>query len=118
MADKTKFELASPEQIEAVLGHQLEQLRLSRNISQAQLADEAGVSLRTITRLVQGKGTSLDTFIRVLGALGLLRELANLLPDPQVQPIDRVRNRAKHRRRVRKPTKPDPRPWSWRDEAE
>ena len=118
MAHKLDFELAAPEQIEAVLGHQLEQLRLNRNISQAQLADEAGVSLRTISRLAQGGGISLDTFIRVLGALGLLPRLAELLPDPQIQPVQRVRNKAKPRQRVRKPAKTQSRPWSWQDDAE
>lgn len=118
MAHKLDFELAAPEQIEALLGQQLEQLRLNRNISQAQLADEAGVSLRTISRLAKGSGISLDTFIRVLGVLGLLPRLAELLPDPQIQPVQRVRNKAKPRQRVRKPAKTQSRPWSWQDDAE
>jgi transcriptional regulator with XRE-family HTH domain len=104
---------ASPEQIEADLGRRLEALRLSRNINQAQLAAEAGVSRRTITRLENGQGVALDTLIRVLRALGMVDRLAALLPDPGVQPIERVRRKGKVRQRAR-PTGPrSTTQWSW-----
>lgn len=118
MTHKLNFELAAPEHIEAALGQRLEQIRLSRNISQAQLAREAGVSRRTITRLAQGQGISLDTFIRVLGALGLLQRLAQMLPDPQIQPIERIRHKAKPRQRARSPKDATPEPWTWQDKNE
>ncbi|MCK5774028.1 MAG: helix-turn-helix transcriptional regulator [Thermoplasmata archaeon] len=108
--------LATSEQIEKSLGDRIEQIRLSRNITQQMLADEAGISLRTIGRLEKGEGTSLDTFIRVLIAFGIQDNLKNILPDPNARPLERVNNLGSERKRAR-PTKPDESdiPWSWGD---
>jgi transcriptional regulator with XRE-family HTH domain len=95
------FAVATSNQIEATLCKQLESIRLSRNITQVQLAEEAGVSPRTIGRLEKGHGVSLDTFIRVLRALGIQQNLAVLLPDPSVRPVERVGAAGVERRRAR-----------------
>jgi transcriptional regulator with XRE-family HTH domain len=65
MSYKIDFSTATSGQIESALCKRLESIRLSRNITQAQLAKEAGVSPRTIGRLEKGLGVSMDTFIRV-----------------------------------------------------
>ena len=113
MAHKVDYSVSTPETIEAALGQQLEKLRLSRNISQAQLASDAGVSRRTITRLANGEGISMDTFIRVLQALGLANRLATLLPDPAARPVERVRLGGRERQRARASSKSDPATWQW-----
>ncbi|MBD3237805.1 MAG: helix-turn-helix domain-containing protein, partial [Candidatus Eisenbacteria bacterium] len=107
---------ATSEQIEAALCKRLESIRLSRNTTQQQLAEEAGVSPRTIGRLEKGQGVSLDTFIRVLTALRIQHSLESLLPDPTVRPIERVGAGAGERKRAR-PVRPGrERPaWSWGD---
>lgn len=117
MAYRVDFGMATSSQIEAALCKRIESIRLSRNTTQEQLAEEAGVSLRTIGRLEKGQGVSLDTFIRVLMALRISHSLEALLPDPGVRPIERVGAGASERRRAR-PLKPGPgRPtWSWGDE--
>jgi len=116
MAYNIDFALATSNQIEAALCERLESIRLSRNMTQRQLADEAGVSLRTIGRLEQGQGVSLDTFIRVLTALRIQQSLESLLPDPTVRPIERIGTRAGERRRARPARVSDERPaWSWGD---
>ena len=119
MAHNTDFSTATSSQIEATLCAQVESIRLSRNMTQQQLAEEAGVSLRTIGRLEKGQGVSLDTFIRVLVALRLQQNLEGLLPDPTVRPIERVGPRAVERRRAR-PTGPaqPSKAWSWGDEED
>jgi transcriptional regulator with XRE-family HTH domain len=111
------FTAASSEQIETALGERIERIRLSRNITQQQLADEAGVSLRTVRRLAKGEGVSLDTFIRVLSALRIQTNLKLLLPDPSVSPVERVRTQRSERLRAR----PDAGAtaasgWTWADE--
>jgi len=63
-----------------------------KNISQAKLAEEAGVSRRTISRMENGKGVSLDTFIRVMQALGLTDQLDALIPASDIRP-ERTRPR-------------------------
>lgn len=112
------YALVNSEQIAADLGAKLERIRLSRNLTQAQLADEAGVSKRTIMRLEHGLAPTLDTFLRVLLALGLSSNLDALLPDPDVRPIERVLNRGRERQRARPTTvkaKPAT-PFRWGDE--
>jgi transcriptional regulator with XRE-family HTH domain len=114
---KIDFSVATSDQIEAALGRRLEAIRLSRNTTQEQLAEEAGVSTRTIGRLEKGQGVSLDTFIRVMTALGIQHNLEALLPDPAVRPIERVGVSTGERKRARPRSVKRGRPtWSWGDE--
>jgi len=117
MSYNIDFSLASSNQIEAALCKRLEDIRLSRNTTQAQLAMEAGVSLRTIGRLEKGQGVSLDTFIRVLTALRIQQNLENLLPDPDVRPIERVDIGGEERKRARPRVRSSDESsgWSWGD---
>jgi len=117
MPYKLDSAVATSNQIEAALCKQLESLRLSRNITQVQLAEEAGVSPRTIGRLEKGHGVSLDTFIRVLRALGVQQNLAVLLPDPSVRPVERMGATGVERRRARPSQRSTERStaWAWGD---
>lgn len=116
MAQKLMFSIAAPEDIEAELGRRLEELRLSQNRNQTQIAQEAGVSRRTITRLENGEGVSLDTFIRVMAALGVADRLQMLLPDPAVRPVDRVRLKGQKRKHARPSMAENQGPWQWADD--
>lgn len=118
MAQKINYALAVSDVIEADLGRRLEDIRLARNINQTQLAKEAGVSRRTITRLENGGGVSLDTVIRVMLALGLAERLEGLLPDPGVRPIDRVRLKGRERQRARPKANEDAAEWQWADDSD
>jgi len=116
MSYNIEFSVATSDQIESALCKRLESIRLSRNITQAQLAEEAGVSPRTIGRLEKGQGVSVDTFIRIMIALGIQQSLEALLPDPSVRPIERVGISAGERKRARPSQSSDERPtWSWGD---
>ncbi len=109
------FSLANSSQIGTALGRRLEQIRLARNITQPQLAREAGISERTLRNLEKGGGVSLDTFIRVLMALGIQHSLEALLPDPSVRPVERI-GRGKERRRARPTRKKEKTTrWTWGD---
>ena len=110
------FFLATSDQIEAALCKRLENIRLSRNMTQVQLAKEAGVSPRTIGRFEKGQGVSFDTFIRVLTALGIQQNLEALLPDPAVRPIERIDIGGVERKRARPSVTSDKQPiWAWGD---
>ena len=116
MSYNIEFLMATSDQIEAALCKRLESIRLSRNITQAQLAEEAGVSPRTIGRLEKGQGVSMDTFIRIMMALNIQQNLEALLPDPSVRPIERIGMGAGERKRARPTKYSDERPtWSWGD---
>jgi transcriptional regulator with XRE-family HTH domain len=117
MTNKLDFSFANSEEIEKYLCYQIKNCRLGYNITQAQLASDAGIHVRTIRRLELGEGISLDTFIRVLIALKLQKELTLLLPDFSVRPIDRVRFKGRERKRARpRKSKQKNSTWTWRDE--
>ncbi len=114
MSYNIEFSIATSDQIEAALCKRVESIRLSRNITQAQLAEEAGVSPRTIGRLEKGQGVSMDTFIRIMMALNIQQNLEALLPDPTVRPIERVGMGTGERKRARPAKSIDELPtWSW-----
>jgi transcriptional regulator with XRE-family HTH domain len=111
------FSIASSSQIKTALCAQVGKIRLSKNLTQAQLAKEAGIALLTLQKFEKGQGVSLDTFIRVLTALDLQGNLAALLPDPSVRPVERVSNRGRERQRARPlRTAEEKGSWSWGDE--
>jgi putative transcriptional regulator len=118
MSNKIDFSIATSEQIRLALCARLQNIRLARNITQNQLAKGSGVSLRTIKKMEDGQGISLDTFIRVLIALNLQSNLKALLPDPSVRPIERVNTHGTERKRAR-PVQSihEDAPWAWGDES-
>jgi putative transcriptional regulator len=112
------FKTASPQQSIRELGQQLEQLRLSKNLSQSAVATEAGVSRRTITRMEAGETVSLDTFIRVLKVYEVADRLASLFPEHDVRPIERVKLGGKQRKRAGSAKNSNTETWSWADDAD
>jgi len=75
--------------------------RKLRGLTQAQLADRAGVSRSMIVRLEQADGgVSIENLLRVLRALGLLDELPRAL-DPYESDVGRLRADEQLPRRVR-----------------
>ncbi|MBN2653131.1 MAG: helix-turn-helix domain-containing protein [Spirochaetales bacterium] len=117
MESTIDFTIATSQQIESHLARQIEEIRISRNITQQQLADEAGISLRTLGRLAKGEGVSLDTFLRIIIALNLQDNLKTMLPDPSIRPMERISNKGKERKRARpKEYFVMEKEWSWGDE--
>jgi len=114
MLHNIDFSTASSETIIDALCRRLDQIRLSRNVSQADLAAEAGVSRSTLTRLADGQPISLDSFVRVMKALKLTDHLAALLPDPAVRPVERVQFQGTERQRASR-KKAEPAEWEWGD---
>ena len=103
----------------AALGDRLARLRLQRNLTQAQLAREAGVSKRTLIRLESGESSQVTNLIRVVRALGLLGNLDAFVPPPLPSPLEQLRSRAKERRRASpgvKKSGPAPK-WTWGDDS-
>lgn len=103
------------------LGRRLARIRLERNLSQQQLAQEAGVSKATIERLEAGKPIKSTSLVRVLRVLGLLEALDRLIPEPLPSPIERLRLQGRQRRRAssrgrQAPFSQDTKAWRWGDE--
>jgi transcriptional regulator with XRE-family HTH domain len=84
------------------LGRRLERQRVERNLTQAELAEAAGLGRATLQRLESGESVQMTTLLKVLRALGLLEDLDAALPETVRMPIAELqRERRKTRRRVR-----------------
>lgn len=77
----------SPSELVELLGSRIRDRRLAANVSQAKLADKAGISRRALIQLEAGRGSTLLTLACVLKALGLQDELIRLVPVPSVSPM-------------------------------
>src|SRR5690349_12846842 len=102
------------------LGERLAKIRLDRNLTQTQLAEQAGVSKRTVERLEAGAvATQLSGFIRVCRVLDLLDRFELFLPEPVPGPITQLKQRGKKRQRASsgRTVPPPSRKWQWGDES-
>ena len=105
------------EAILAELGARLSSVRLSRDLTQAELAHDAGVSKRTVERIEAGQSAQLTSFIRILRTLDLLKGLGLLLPPPQPGPMDLLRRGGSAPQRATGRNAPADEPWTWADES-
>jgi len=100
------------------LGERLARARVDQNLTQAALAEEAGVSKRTLERLESGEAaTQLSSFLRICRALGMLERFEVLFPESTPGPMEQLKRKGKQRQRASgkpKPTKP--KTWTWGDE--
>ena len=102
------------------LGARLAGARLAQNLTQAALAEQAGVAKRTVERLESGEvATQLSGFLRVVRALGLLDRLETLIPEPTVSPIAQLKQQGHKRQRAasKKASPSEATPWTWGDAA-
>ena len=111
----------SDEAILHEVGNRLAAARLSRNLTQAALADEAGVSKRTVERLESGEvAARLSGLVRVCRALDLVDRLDALVPSPTVSPVEQLKSAGHRRKRASGRRRPAPsrrRKWTWGDES-
>ena len=92
-------------ELQALLGEQLQTLRLSRNRDQITTAEKAGISEKALRNLEAGRGSTVESFLRVLKALDSLEGLELLAPKPTVSPLALLRS-SKARQRVRQSSAP------------
>jgi len=77
----------------AEIGARLKSLRVEQNKDQQQFAYEAGLSLRTLSRLENGHSVSFEAVLKVIRALGLIERLDLLLPTVDISPVEQVKNK-------------------------
>ena len=110
---------ATDEAVLSELGSRLAQARLERNLTQAQLAEQAGVSKRTVERLESGSvATQLSGFIRVCRVLELVERFDLLVPEPVPSPVEQLKLRGRRRQRAsaKRRAQAAPKKWQWGDE--
>lgn len=94
------FEGWTDEAILDELGERLRRERLNRNLTRENLAERAGVSVKTIHNLETGGGPSLTTVIRVMRGLGLVERLDALVPKPSLSPMELLKLEGNRRQRA------------------
>jgi transcriptional regulator with XRE-family HTH domain len=98
------------------IGSRIAGARLERNLTQAELAAEAGVSKRTIERMESGEvATRLEGFLRVCRVLGLIDRVDQMIPEAVPSPMALLKLSGKRRQRAsgRRVSEPKPVKWSW-----
>lgn len=86
------FNPKTPNDIAKELVEKIKQHRKKLKISQAQLASKSGVSLGSIKRFESKYEISLNSFIKLLIALNLERDLENLFTQKCYNSIEEVIN--------------------------
>jgi transcriptional regulator with XRE-family HTH domain len=84
------------DELEQRLGERLRALRIQGDLTQAELAESANVSLGALKRLERGMGSTTTTLVSVLRALGQERWIDALGPGPSTfNPLDVLEARTK-----------------------
>ncbi len=104
------------DQLVSELGKKIANYRIARNLTQSELADEAGLDRTTVSRLEQGKGT-LDSLARVMAALNIEARLLEIVPDTSINPLDKLEQSGQKRQRVRKAKGHAEENWSWGEDT-
>ncbi len=100
------------------IGNRIVQYRLNRDKTQVALAQEAGVSNRTLLRVEHGHSVQASSLIRILRALQLLENLDVLIPEPAVSPVQQLKMQGKRRQRASSKSvkSKNEETWLWGDE--
>jgi len=106
--------LTSDEALLEELGNRLARQRVAMELTQADLAERAGISKRTVERIEAGKSAQTATLISILRVLNLLDGLYAMLPAERPRPMDLLKLKGKERQRASKKRTDRPEePWSW-----
>ena len=111
------------ETILSELGERLARLRLSRDLTQLQLGESAGVGRRLVQRLEAGEPVTTTNLVRVLRALDALDALDRLIAESAPSPVEELKLRGRQRQRASgergggEEADDQARPWRWGDEA-
>jgi transcriptional regulator with XRE-family HTH domain len=103
----------------AEIGKRIAHRRLDLELTQAELARQAGVSKRTVERIEAGVSAQMSSIIRIFRVLDLLSSLDRVIPGPGPGPMDYVKRKGKVRQRAssKRSKTGSTEPWSWDEEA-
>jgi putative transcriptional regulator len=108
-----------------MLGSRIAEHRLQKNLTQSELAKEAGVSKPTLERLERGNSVQMTNLIRVLRALGMIEHLDLLVPELPPSPLQQLKSQRGKRQRASSKSKTDSpyqvkdvdNVWNWDDQT-
>lgn len=111
--------LLTDEAILAELGARLAARRVDLQLTQAAVAEQAGIAKRTLERMEAGHSSQLSSLVRVLRVLDALPGLDGLVPEIGPRPMDLLKRKGKVRQRAsgKRAAKSSGKSWNWDDEA-
>ncbi len=86
------------------IGHRIDKIRLEQNISQRDVADKLGITVKTYRNLIDGGG-KFESLIAVLRFLGCLEMVDTFIPESTFSPLELVKMRGRQRVRASKKSK-------------
>lgn len=107
--------LMSDSAILTELGQRLARRRIDMQLTQADLAHEAGVSKRTVERIESGASAQMSSVIRICRVLDLVAGLNQWMPPAGPRPMDLIKIKGKTRQRASSGRKGSGtgEPWRW-----
>jgi len=114
-----KFKTMTDDAVLEELGRRLGRRRIDFQLTQAKLAEQAGVSKRTVERMEAGAAVQTRSLIRILRMLDLLQGLDQLIPETGPRPMDLLKLKGKERKRASSSsaTNQSGEVWSWGDDS-
>ncbi len=111
--------LMADEAILAEIGERVARRRLDLQLTQADVAEQAGVAKRTVERIEAGASAQMSSMIRIFRVLDLLPGLDSMIPEAGPRPMELLKRKGKERQRASKSRGPDQthEPWSWDDDT-
>lgn len=107
--------LLTDDAVLAELGARIAGRRVELQLTQAAVAEQAGIAKRTLERMEAGLTSQLGTLVRVLRVLDAASGLDNLIPESGPRPMDLLKQKGKVRQRAsgKRGTKAAGKPWRW-----
>ena len=111
--------LLTDDAILAEIGERVSRRRLDLQLTQAKLAEQAGIAKRTVERIEAGASAQMSSMIRLFRVLDLLPGVDHMLPEVKTRPMDMLKRKGKQRRRASSSriSENPGKPWSWDENA-
>lgn len=98
-------------------GQRLARHRIELQLTQAEVAERAGISKRTLERVESGAAAQMSNIVRIFRVLELLPALDRLIPEIKQRPMDLLKLKGKTRQRVSSKRNTQlQQTWSWDDD--
>jgi transcriptional regulator with XRE-family HTH domain len=109
--------LLTDDAVLAELGARIAGRRVELQLTQAAVAEQAGIAKRTLERMEAGQTSQLTTLVRVLRVLDASSGLDSLIPESGNRPMDLLKRKGKTRQRAsgRRAAEATGKPWRWNE---
>lgn len=107
--------LLTDDAVLAELGARIARRRVELQLTQAAVAEQAGIAKRTLERMEAGQTSQLSTLVRVLRVLDAASGLDGLIPESGPRPMDLLKQKGKVRQRAsgKRAAQADGGSWHW-----